>query len=401
MKDGYLCFHFTGGYMTQQNAARMQGFIRAIADQKHPLQTRLSLIITDFEPNRNKQGIPKAEAENILRTALNTPLKINFDGVDFYGHQGAIPVGPIISAYADIDNGRDVIAGEAIIWNDVYGEVAEHLKVAFAEGVGTSWEIYFEDSENDDNGIQWLKNCVFAGTCVVDTPAYGPNRTRLLAIAEELNNRAEQNTEKINMAQTVATDTSAKEASVDTTAVADTTSDVTSLRTDLSAVMDTLSNMYSGLWQMMDETDMLEQELATTDMPSMADQLTKLVASIQKRFDALKEKAAKAETAEAELTTLKDSIAQAELEKAKAEKQETRKNALAEVGIELTPEKVEFYLAMTDELFTQYVEDLKAVAGNKKVVAEVRKTPIPEPTNTNATTTITIQELAAVIRGNR
>ena len=142
--------------MTERKTARMNGFIRAVADQSHPLQTRLSLILTDFEPNRNKQGIPKAEAENILRTALHTPLKINFDGISYSGHKGAIPIGPIVNAYASTDNGRDVIAGEAVIWNDIYEDVAGHLKVAFAEGIGTSWEIYFQDSEKDNEGTEWL-----------------------------------------------------------------------------------------------------------------------------------------------------------------------------------------------------------------------------------------------------
>ena len=114
--------------------ARVHGYIRAIADSSHPLQTRLSPILTDFEPNRNKQGVPLAEAENILRTALHTPLKINFDGAEYHGHKGAIPIGPIINVYRGEDNGRDVIYAEAVIWNDIYEDIADHLKVAFAEG---------------------------------------------------------------------------------------------------------------------------------------------------------------------------------------------------------------------------------------------------------------------------
>ncbi len=357
-----------------KQTARMHGFIRAISEQTHPLQTRLSLILTDFEPNRNKQAIPKTEAENILRTALNTPLKINFDGEDFHGHKNAIPIGPIVQAFADTDNGKDVIAGEAIIWNDVYGDVADHLKVAFAEGLGTSWEIYFEDSENDDNGVQWLHNCIFAGTCVVDTPAYGPNRTRILAIAEELNTR------DINMESTMANEVAN---SADT--------EVQTLKTDISQVMDVLSNIYGGLWTMLDETDSLEQQLATTDMPSMAEQFTKLVASIQKRFDALKEKVTTAETALAETKT---ALETAQAEKARAEKLDSRKNALAEIGIELVETKEEFYLGMADEVFTQYVEDLKTVKSNAKASAETKvKVTIPEPV-TDGTNNISIKDIA-------
>src|SRR5882724_2011197 len=116
--------------MTQhKTAARMHGFIRAVADQAHPLQTKLSLILTDFEPNRNKQAIPHSEAENILHYALNSPLKINFDGIEIYGHKGAKPIGTIVSANEGNDNGREVIFAEAVVWNDINTEVDEHIKV--------------------------------------------------------------------------------------------------------------------------------------------------------------------------------------------------------------------------------------------------------------------------------
>lgn len=373
--------------MTQQQAARIHGFIRAVADQAHPLQTRLSLIITDFEPNRNKQAIPRAEAQSIIRTAKNSPLKINFDGVEIFGHKGAKPIGTIDTAFSGDDNGREVILAEAVVWNDINPEVDEHIKLAFAEGIGTSWEIYYDQDKAvfDDNGIEWLGGCVFAGTCIVDTPAYGPNRTRLLAIAEQLNNMENEVMSKAE--ETISTDI------VETPAIAADT-----LTGDISEAMNTFSKLYEGLWGMLEEADQLERELATTDITAIAEQFTKALSSIQKRFDALKEKAAKAELVEAELTELKDGIAQAEAAKAETEKLETRKASLAELGIEITDERKAFYLSMAEDVFTQYVEDLKAVK-SKNSKAEVTKPIIPEPTNSGATTTISIQELAAVIRG--
>lgn len=380
--------------MTQQKtAARMHGFIRAVADQNHPLQTRLSLILTDFEPNRNKQAVPKSEAAAILRTAKSSPLKINFDGVEIYGHKGAKPIGTIESVSEGMDNGREVIFAEAVVWNDINPEVDEHIKVAFAEGIGTSWEIYYdtEKSTIDENGVEWLGGCVFAGTCIVDTPAYGPNRTRLLAIAEELNKRDEA-MENESMAQenTVTNDKDV----ADTPAVAADT-----LTGDISGAMDMLSKLYEGLWSMIDEADQLERELATTDITSVAEQFTKAISGIQKKFDALKDKAAKAELVEAELTELKDGIARAEQEQKEAEKETNRKNALAELNVDFDAKR-EFYLGMAEDIFTQYVEDLKAVKGSS-AKAEVKKPVIPEPTNNSgATTNISIQELAAIIRGD-
>ncbi len=373
----------------------MHGFIRAVADQAHPLQTRLSLILTDFAPNNNKQAVPKAEAQNILRTAANSPLKINFDGVEIYGHKGAKPIGTIVSPIMGDDNGREVIFAEAIVWNDINPDVDEHIKVAFAEGIGTSWEIYYdtEKATVDDNGVEWLGGCVFAGTCIVDTPAYGPNRTRLLAIAEELNKR-DENMEIELMAQADNVTEEIKPDVTDAPAEA-----AESLTSDISGAMDIFSKLYEGLWNMLSEADELERTLATTDMSTVAEQFTKAITSIEKRFNALKDKAAKAELVEAELNTLKDDIQKAEAAKAEAEKTEARKTALAEIGIAFDAKK-DFYLSMAEDDFTMYVDDLRSVKGSS-AKAEVIKPIIPEPTNSSGTLTISTQELAALIRGDK
>lgn len=372
----------------------MQGFIRAVADQTHPLQTKLSLILTDFEPNRNKQGVPLSEAENILFTAKNTPLKINFDGDEYYGHKGAYPIGPITEVYRSQDNGREVIAAEAVIWKDIYTDVSEHIQVAFAEGIGTSWEIYYDEdlTSTDSNGVQWLGGCVFAGTCIVDTPAYGPNRTRLLAIAEELNKH------EVNMAK--AENTTEVVQNVETTKVDNTASAAdTTLTSDISGAMEMLSNLYEGLWNMIDQADELERNLASSDLSSVAEQFAKAISAIQKRFDALKSKAESAEVVQAELTELKNSIAQAEADRKAEETKTTRKATLAELGIDFDT-KADFYLAMADEVFAQYVDDLKVVHSKNTASAEVKPAVIPEPTN-GANTTISIQELAAILRGDK
>lgn len=370
-----------------QQKAYANGFIRAVANQHHPFQTEVTLILTDFEPNNNKQGVPKTEAENILRTALFTPLKINFDGEEIGGHVGATPIGSITYAALDKDDASDVIIGRAVIWNDIYTNESDYLKQAFAEGVGTSWEIYFEDSHNDDNGIQWLEGCVFGGTCVVNKPAYGSNRTRFLAIAEQLDNRANNKTElNINMAK-------------DNTAKADDQAVVNDVRSDMSQVMDILSSLYNSLYEKMDQTYELESKLVTNDMTAMAEQLTKLVASIDKRFNSLIEKANAGDSAIAELTTLKDQIATAETQRLENEKKEVRRSALAEVGI--TTEDLDFYIKMDDGVFDHYITDLKAVkALNKSEASDKDKTPIiPDPTNNSVDNVLSIKEIAAAIRG--
>lgn len=162
------------------NKTLVYGELQALQTD-NPLQTKLRLIITDFSPNNNKIGVPKKEAANIVKTALFQPFKINFNGIKESGHKGAWPVGTIISAQEE----EDKVVGEAIVWNHEFPEVAAYLKEAFAStGVRTSWEIFYDTAEKDENDIGWLEGTLFGGTCVVEIPAYDNDRTRVLAIAE-------------------------------------------------------------------------------------------------------------------------------------------------------------------------------------------------------------------------
>lgn len=362
-----------------QQKITVNGFIRAVADQNHPLQTKLSLIITDFMPNGNKQGIPYTEKQNIITSALHQPLKINFDGKAYSGHIGAIPIGPIINAYEDNDNGRDIIAADAIIWNEVYEDIADHLKVAFSEGIGTSWEIYYDNSDTDNDGIEWLHGCVFAGTCVVHTPAYGPNRTRILAIAEKLQEREDkllELTEKMSVNQ----------ASAD---------DLTTTRHDLDQTRELLFKLYEGLDLLYSDTFAIEQETIETDIgkiaESFAEKLTKLADEIKSRKEKLglseneqTRLTTKLETTTAERDQLKREKEEAQAAQAKAELTATRRSKLAEAGIEeeVFTAKSELYLGMSDEIFNAYVSDLTSVRAKPAKAEASQKPIIPEPLST-------------------
>jgi hypothetical protein len=73
---------------------------------------------------------------------------------------------------------------KALIWSDEFSDIYSLLKSEAGEReyIGTSWELYHQGSEEID-GITWLKNITFAGTCIVNSPAYG-ERTKLLKVAE-------------------------------------------------------------------------------------------------------------------------------------------------------------------------------------------------------------------------
>jgi len=155
----------------------------AFAETANPFQTLVQFILTDFLPNKNRQGIPQEEAERVMQTALGMPMKINLQEG---GHTQATPIGPIQRTWLGADQGNDVIYAEAILWNNEYPEVDTYLKTAYAEKrtVGTSWEVKYEYGDVQD-GIEWLQHVVCLGTAIVDNPAYGTMRTRMLAVAEQ------------------------------------------------------------------------------------------------------------------------------------------------------------------------------------------------------------------------
>jgi len=171
----------------KKSSASVKGGLRLArsSDINHPFIKEIEVVLTDFEPNANSEGISRAEIDNVIRTSKLTPIKISVSESGYGGHTGAHPVGAITEAYVDTYQGRDVIMGRAFIWKDQYPAVYELLKARADENefIGTSWEVYYSSAEEVE-GIRWLKDVVFAGTCIVDNPAYG-NRTPLLSVAEE------------------------------------------------------------------------------------------------------------------------------------------------------------------------------------------------------------------------
>jgi len=183
------------------NKTFFKGMLKKVASvESHPLLSNIEFIFTDFEPNKNKQGIPTEEAQNIIDSAINMPVKVNFKG-KIGNHAGAIPVGPIDSVY---QNGEAIYA-KASIWKDEYPELVDFLEKSLEEEkpVGFSWEIYYQDSDQM-SGVEWLRGCVVAAVTMVENPAY-KGRTPLLSLAEEneveimeeLNKKIEELTSKV------------------------------------------------------------------------------------------------------------------------------------------------------------------------------------------------------------
>lgn len=386
---GFLYRYNIGGNITamaQSKSIRVNGYMRAVADSDHPLQTKLSLILTDFHPNGNKQGIPITEKLNILTSAKYQPLKINFDGDGINGHIGAMPIGPIISVYESTDNDRDVIAGDAIIWNEVYDDIADHLKVAFSEGIGTSWEIFYESSEIDESGVEWLHGCTFAGTCVVKVPAYGPNRTRILAIAEQLH---KQEPRLLELQQEMAKQANAASDTMDVT------------REELLEAQDLLFKLWEGVDGLFSKTFEIEEKQVTNDLGTIAEQfaekISKLSTKITDLVQSLAEKETLLTTAKAELDVLKKDAE----EKAAAALLADRKSRLTTAGLdeETFTARQAIYMAMETDVFDTVVTDMLLVKG-KKAESTQQKPLIPEPTG-SVQTSPSLEDIAVELNKQR
>ena len=166
--------------------AHFNGRVVAAAATKHPLQTNVQFILTDFLPNKNKQAIPPSEADNIMSSAVGMPFMIRFTGEGADGHSGARPIGPIVRVWPDTDNETPVLMAEAAVWNNEFADIDAFLRSANAENetVGTSWEVFYDKSVRDESGTEWLHDIIFKNSAIVKDPAYGRTRTRIVAVAE-------------------------------------------------------------------------------------------------------------------------------------------------------------------------------------------------------------------------
>lgn len=155
--------------------------------KNNPYTTKLLMVLTDFKPNANNEGVPKSEIENITRSALHMPIKINFARDKYGNHAEAIPIGPITSVF--LDEADDVLYAEALIWDEYFKDISEHIadKIKTGEPVKASWEIA-HDGYDEIDGVKWLKDCTLVGHCIVENPAY-KERVRVLSVASKEENK--------------------------------------------------------------------------------------------------------------------------------------------------------------------------------------------------------------------
>lgn len=322
-------------------------------DERHPLVRRLSFVFTDFQPNANKQGVPREEAENIIDSSLYMPIKIAFNGEKAQGHRQAVPIGPITSMTLSDDS----IQGQAVVWADEFPDVVAFLDEAVERGepINFSWEIFADRREKDEAGVEWLYGITSAGTTIVDNPAYR-GRTPLLSYAE----RDEMTIEELQSQ----------------------VSELTSKIDDLVLNIGTALSL---------PADGLTPELILSTVQSLVSEKSEtalVVATLTTDKELLSSQVE-------ELQTYKQAV---EAAAHRAELLTSRRARLAEAGVVLSDsefeDRADLIFSMESTVFELYVADL---ARMKPVVASIGQTMIPDPV-VSSRTPVSVSDIAKALK---
>ena len=323
-------------------------WLLAQSDFVNPFLTIVKFVFADDKPNANNMAIPFDEFAALKLSAIGMPIKIRFLGKGLGGHTGSVPVGHIRDMEVEtLEDESHRLVAEGVLYNDEYPEVVEFLKESFDTGdaPGISWEISYKESIVD-KGIQWLKGVVARAATFVKHPAYG-TRTALLALA----------------------------------------SDKTLSDEDIEKEVVDMAHNFESQHQGGSKNVELEEALQ---------KIKDLEAQIAEKDTALVEAKAETETVRAEAVDLKVEVDELVTKVNNFEKTllvESRTKVVVDAGVQVPTDseelakKQEFWAAMSEELFTEYVSDLAAVAKavpEKKASASVLQLPkISVDTSTN------------------
>ena len=141
----------------------------------------LKFILTDDEPNANKQRIPKDEFESVIRSGFFTPLKMAKGGIK-EGHELSEPLG-VITHLKEKDN---QIRGLAALWSEERPEDVKLIREAYAEKrpLNISWELGYAASSFEEDGTENLHGVTLRAATLVGMPAY-KGRTPVIEFAGE------------------------------------------------------------------------------------------------------------------------------------------------------------------------------------------------------------------------
>ena len=339
--------------------AIFNGLLKAYASNDNPLQTIVELVITPFGANKNKQGIKKSEASNILRTCVNQPIKINYETGR---HKDSYPVGVITEAQET----ETEIIGLGVLWPEEYPEVAEYLRKRTAENnpVSTSWEILYAGTYIEDD-IEWLTGCYYAANTIVENPSY-PGKTLMKCIAEDL-----------GIEERVMEDNEKTEAE----GLEDEREEINDLQSMVSSLFSLLDNLWYKTFEI-EEAEMVKTENIDGAMGRINDLVNRLTTRANDAGVALAETKTTLESLQSELDDVKSKLTVLETEKAEAElqaKNTQRQDTLSSLGYTVAEEDKDRIFNLDDTAFDMFVFGLKAGGSVKKETAENKSIKLPDP----------------------
>lgn len=144
--------------------------------------TWIKFVLTDDQPNVNKQRVPKEEFANLIKTGHLMPIKMALGGIK-ESHADAVPLGVI----ANLKEDGNRILGIGALWNREREQDIETIRNKIKEGKlpQLSWEILFAvSSKDDETGVEELRETSLRATTIVGLPAY-EGRTPVLAFASK------------------------------------------------------------------------------------------------------------------------------------------------------------------------------------------------------------------------
>jgi hypothetical protein len=141
--------------------------------------TWAKFVLTDDQPNGNRQRIPIEEFGNVIKTGAYKPLKMAIAEIAD-GHEESKPLGVITNLIQDANR---IIALAALWGHERSGDVGMIKKyVNSGKPVNISWELLYGSSVKEEGGIEALRDITLTAATIVGIPAYA-GRTQFIAVA--------------------------------------------------------------------------------------------------------------------------------------------------------------------------------------------------------------------------
>lgn len=147
----------------------------------NPLYQWVKIVVCDDQPNLNKERIPLEEFDNVLKTGVNSPIKMS-EGAISAGHKEAH--GKVIGTITHLIKENNMVKAIGALWKRERPEDIAMLKDMYAKNElpQVSWELGYTDQETEADGIKILKGVVLEALAIVARPAYA-GRTPIYAMA--------------------------------------------------------------------------------------------------------------------------------------------------------------------------------------------------------------------------